>query len=121
MRLSQNKFEKMFDVLVMALLRLERRTMIYTFNAKGFLLYPVIKSYFELSDNDVYKAIQEGFELLLKQLNIKKVSYASLKGALIPNQDKDRFETCFVIDSTQIACADYGNYVFEKLIPHLKI
>lgn len=99
--------------------RLERRHMIYTFNAKEFLLYPVMKSYFELSDNDVYKAIQEGFELLLKQLNRKKVSYDSLKSALIPNQDKDRFETCFIIDSTQMACADYGNYVFEKLIPLL--
>lgn len=89
--------------------------MIYTFNAKEFLLYPVMKSYFELSDNDVYKAIWEGFELLLKQLNRKKVSYDSLKSALIPNQDKDRFETCFIIDSTQMVCADYGNYVFEKL------
>ena len=69
--------------------RLERRHMIYTFNAKEFLLYPVMKSYFELSDNDVYKAIWEGFELLLKQLNRKKVSYDSLKSALIPNQDKD--------------------------------
>lgn len=93
--------------------------MIYTFDAKGFLLYPVMKSYFGLSDNDVYKSIREGFGLLLKQLNIKKVSYDSLKGALIPNQDKDRFETCFVIDSTQIEYNDYGNYVFEKLIPLL--
>lgn len=48
--------------------------MIYTFDAKEFLLYPVMKSYFELSDNDVYKSIQEGYELLLKQLNTKKVS-----------------------------------------------
>lgn len=93
--------------------------MIYTFDAKEFLLYPVMKSYFELSDNDVYKSIQEGYELLLKQLNTKKVSYASLKGALIPNQDKDRFETCFVFDSTQIECADYRNQVFERLIPLL--
>lgn len=93
--------------------------MIYTFDAKGFLLYPVMKSYFGLNDNEVYKSIQEGFELLLKQLNIKRVSYERLKGALIPNQDKDRFETCFVIDSTQIECNDYGNYVFEKLIPLL--
>lgn len=93
--------------------------MIYTFNAKGCILYPVMKSYFELSDDDVYKTIQDGFKLLLDQLAIKKISYDSLKRALVPNQDKDRFETCFVIDSAQIDRCDYGYYVFEKLIPLL--
>lgn len=98
---------------------LERKAMIYTFDAKGCLLYPVMKSCLKLSDNDVYSSIQEGFALLQKQLSIKKVSYDSLKGALIPNQDKDRFETCFMIDTAQIECADYGHYVFERLIPLL--
>lgn len=93
--------------------------MIYTFDAKGFLLYPVMKSCFELSDDEVYKTIQDGFLLLLKQLEMKKISYNLLKGALVPNQDKGKFETCLVIDSSQIACGDYGNYVFEKLIPLL--
>lgn len=93
--------------------------MIYTFDAKGFILYPVMKSYFDMSDDEVYRVIREGFEILSKQLDMKKISYNSLKGALIPNQDKDRFETCFVIDTLQIDCADYGNYVFEKLIPLL--
>ena len=93
--------------------------MIYTFDAKDFLLYPVMKSCFGLSDDDVYEAIQEGFQRLLKQLDMKKISYKSLKRALIPNQQKGRFETCFVIDSAQIDCDDYGNYVFEKLIPLL--
>ncbi len=93
--------------------------MIYTFDAKGCLFYPIMKSFFGLDDNDVYKSIQEGYKLLQKQLSIKTVSYDSLKGALIPNQDIERFETCFVIDSTQIECADYGNYVFQKMIPLL--
>lgn len=93
--------------------------MIYTFDAKGFLLYPLMKSVLKLSDDSVYKSIQDGFQILLKQLDRKGISYNALKGALIPNQDKDRFETCFVIDSAQIDCADYRNYVFEKLIPLL--
>lgn len=38
---------------------------------------------------------------------------------MIPNQDKDKFETCFVIDSSQINSSDYGYYIFEKLIPLL--
>lgn len=93
--------------------------MIYSFDAKGFLLYPVMKSAFGLSNEDVYKAIQDGFEVLQKQLALKKIPYDLLKGALIPNQDKDKFETCFVFDSAQIDSADYGYYVFEKLLPLL--
>ena len=93
--------------------------MIFTFDAKGYLLYPVMKSYFKLSDENVYEAIQSGFNILQKQLTLKNISYDALKGALIPNQDKDKFETCFVIDSSQINSSDYGYYVFEKLIPLL--
>ena len=93
--------------------------MIYTFDAKGFILYPVMKSALELSDQDVYKAIQDGFEVLQKQLKLKRISYDQLRGALVPNQEKDRFETCFVFDSEQINSADYGYCVFEKLLPLL--
>lgn len=78
--------------------------MIYTFDAKGFLLYPIMKSVFELSDDNVYATIQDGFATLQKQLTMKNLSYDGLKGALIPNQDKDKFETCFV-------------FILFKLIP----
>lgn len=93
--------------------------MIYTFDAKGFLLYPVMKSYFYLSDEDVYETVQDGFETLQKRLALKNIQYDELKGALVPNQDKDKFETCFVIDSSQINVSDYGYHVFKELIPHL--
>ena len=93
--------------------------MIYTFDAKGFLLYPVMKSCFGLSDENVYQAIQDGFEILQRQLALKGISYDELKGALIPNQDKDKFETCFVIDASKINSSDYGCHVFQKLIPLL--
>lgn len=93
--------------------------MIYTFDARGFLLYPVMKACLELSDEDVYQAIQDGFQILQKQLALKGISYNDLKGALIPNQDKDKFETCLIIDSSKIESADYGCYVFEKLILYL--
>lgn len=93
--------------------------MIYTFDAKGFLLYPIIKATFGLDDEDIYKTIQDGFAILQKQLESKKIPYEQLKGALIPNQDKDKFETCFVFDSEQMGSDNYGYYVFEKLLPLL--
>lgn len=49
--------------------------MIYTFNTKDFLLYPVMKSCFALNENDVYKTIQDGFVMLQKQLALKGISY----------------------------------------------
>lgn len=93
--------------------------MIYTFDTRSFFLYPAIKYAFELGDQDVYQAIQDGLKVLKNQLAVKEISYEALKGALIPNQDKDRFETCFIFDCSQIDSADYGHCVFEKLIPYL--
>lgn len=93
--------------------------MIYTFDTKGFLFYPIMKANFHLSDENVYKTIQDGFDILQKQLTLKNIAYDTLKGALIPNQSKDKFETCFIIDSSQMGSSDYGDYVFEKFIPLL--
>ena len=77
----------------------EEKMTIYTFDTTNYLLYPIMKSYFKLNDKEVYKTVQSGFEILQKQLMLKKVSYTDLKGALIPSQDKDRYEICFVVDT----------------------
>lgn len=64
--------------------------MIYTFNAKGCILYPVMKSYFELSDDDVYKTIQDGcyvFEKLIPLLD-KESTYSILCGDYIDLSSK---------------------------------
>lgn len=92
---------------------------IFTFNTSDSVLYPVIKSYFQLSDQQVYNSIWCDFELLQKRLLDKKVCYTKLKGALIPNQDKNKYEMCFIFDSNQIHNTNYGRYIFEKLIPLL--
>lgn len=69
--------------------------MICAFNARGFLTDPAMKSAFGLKDKADDKTIQ-------KQLILKKISYGSLNGALVPDQDKDKFETCFVFNSEQM-------------------
>lgn len=63
--------------------------MICAFNARGFLTDPAMRSAFGLNNKADDKTIQ-------KQLILKKISYGSLNGALVPDQDKDKFETCFV-------------------------
>ena len=93
--------------------------MIYTFNAKDNVRYSAIKSSFDLSDEDVYKTIQDEFSVLQKRLSCKKVSYEKLKGALVPNQEVNMYETCLVVDWTQIDDCNYGRLVFSELLPLL--
>lgn len=97
----------------------EETRKIYTFNARDFLLYPVMKKTLELSDEAIYNIILNEFKIMQKRLTLKKVNYDKLKGALVPNQDKDKFETCFIIDSSKVEKDYYGYYIFEKLIPLL--
>ena len=57
--------------------------MICAFNARGFLMDPAMRSAFGLKGKADDKTIQ-------KQLILKKISYGSLNGALVPDQDKDK-------------------------------
>ena len=51
-----------------------------------------------------------------KHLKNKGINYEDLKRALIPNQDKDNNEVCFVFDSTLIENSMYGYEIFNKII-----
>lgn len=92
-------------------------TVIYAINANDCVFLPVIKSSFNLSDNDVFKMINESFSSLKGQLLKKGISYDDLKRALIPNQRKDRNEVCFIFDSTLINSDFYGSEIFNEILP----
>lgn len=93
--------------------------MIFTINTKGYVLYPVAKSYFEMTDDEVYGMINDEFSIMVNRLSKKGVKYDNLKRALIPNQDKDNNEVCLVFDTTLIDTSSYGFEVFSRLIPVL--
>lgn len=93
--------------------------MIYTFNTKDYLLYPIIKGHFELSDDEIYNDIMIGYEILIERLTKKGIDYNALKGALIPNQEKDKYETCLIIDTSLMDTMFHGYDVFKKIIPSL--
>lgn len=90
---------------------------IYTFDNRDFVSYSVMKDCFNMSDEDVFYTISEELELLKRRLEMKRISYTDLKGALIPNQDKDMYETCFVFDRIQVPNGGCGRYIFEHIIP----
>ncbi|MDO4863656.1 MAG: hypothetical protein Q4A05_05760, partial [Ruminococcus sp.] len=93
--------------------------MIFTINTATNVMFPVIKSAFELSDEEVYKMINNEHSILLDKLKMKDINYTKLKRALIPNQDKDYKEVCLVFDTTQIQDGFYENEVFDKLFPFI--
>lgn len=91
--------------------------MIYTFNAQDFVMYPIMRTSLELSDSEVYQTIQQEFLKLEKRLEKKKISYSALKGALTPNQDADKYETCFVFDTAKMNESIYGYAILDAILP----
>lgn len=91
--------------------------MIYTINTATNVMFPVIKSVFKLSDEEVYRMINNEHSKLLDKLQKKGINYSELKRALIPNQKKENNEVCLVFDTMQIKEDFYGNEVFDKLLP----
>ena len=92
---------------------------IYTINTASYLLYPVTKNFLNLTDMDSYQIINNEHLKLIQRLSMKNIKYDSLKRALIPNQDKDNKEICFVFDTLKINSDTYGFDIFNKLIPLL--
>lgn len=93
--------------------------MIYTINASTNVMFPVIKSCFELSDEAVYKMINDEHTILVEKLKKKNIKYDDLKRALIPNQEKGKNEVCFVFDTNKIQSNFYGTEIYDKFIPLL--
>lgn len=95
--------------------------LIYTFDNRDFVAYSVMKDCFNMSDEDVFDTIADELELLKRRLEMKKIRYTDLKGALIPNQEKNMYEICFVFDRLQMPSGGYGRYVFEHIIPLMDV
>jgi hypothetical protein len=90
---------------------------IYTLNARGNIMLEVMQEHFGLDSRQMFVEISQSFDEFLKILVLKKIDYASLKSALIPNPD--RIEAAFVFDTLLIASNWYGREVFDNIIPAL--
>jgi hypothetical protein len=93
--------------------------MIFTLDARGNVLLPAMKEAFEMDETTIFREINIEFKSFVNILLQKGVDYKKLKRALIPNQDKDKYEICLVFDTSRIKENGYGYSVFEKIIPLL--
>ena len=91
--------------------------MIYSINTDHYSLYPICKSILEMTDEMVFNMINDDFNHLKEVLRKKGIDYSKLKSALIPNQEKKKYEVCLVFDTCFIDDSNYGMNIFSKLIP----
>ena len=49
--------------------------MIYTINTRSSILYPLIKSYFKLSETKIYNILNQEFEAMKKHLKNKGIKW----------------------------------------------
>lgn len=92
--------------------------MIYTLNARGNVMLPVLKQTFRLTDQQSYREINKIFTDMNTVLKSKGIVYENLKSALIPVH-KDHYEIAFIFDSSKIESSWYGYKIFSALIPAL--
>lgn len=92
---------------------------IYRFNTSDDMGYLLLKQALRLTDEDIYNNIALHFELMQEQLKQKGILYKNLKSALVPNQDKNRNEICFIFDAEKVRMGFYGIHIFQKIIPLL--
>ncbi|WP_326975583.1 hypothetical protein [Caproicibacter sp. BJN0012] len=92
--------------------------MIFTLDARGNVLLPVIVNTFNLTNDQCAKVILSEFVELKKKLQAKGIEYSKLKLALTPVH-KDKKEVAFIFDSTLIQSNWYGNVAFQSILPAL--
>ncbi len=93
---------------------------IYTLDAANCFLLPVTSDYLGLTDKQCAKVIINSLVELKRILKQKGVEYEDLKASLIPvHSFKDGQEIAFIFDASLINARDYGNVIFDALIPAL--
>ncbi|MEL7647295.1 MAG: hypothetical protein AAGU76_04340 [Sedimentibacter sp.] len=92
--------------------------MIFTLDARGNVLLPVMVSTLNLNNEQCTKVVLGEFTELKKKLQVKGIEYSKLKSALTPVH-KDKKEAAFIFDSSLIENCWYGNVVFKSLLPAL--
>lgn len=87
---------------------------ILTLEARGNVMLESMRDYFKLSTGHVRNEIQKMHADLIEVLASKSVSYADLRGALVPATDKH--ELALIFDSQEIESSWYGEEVIGKVL-----
>ncbi|WP_055668303.1 hypothetical protein [Desnuesiella massiliensis] len=92
--------------------------MIYTLDARDNIILKLIAS-ISKSNKEIYDTIKYSLEEMKIILANKNISYDDLKNTLIPRND--RLEMLVLFNTQHIERADYGYYLFDRIIPRLNV
>jgi hypothetical protein len=88
---------------------------LHTLNARGNVMLEVVRDYFKVPPERMFREIQALRHSVEEALALKGVKYDDLKSALVP--DRKRKEMALVFDTLVIEDSWYGLAVFRRLIP----
>jgi hypothetical protein len=88
---------------------------LHTLNARGNVMLEVVRDYFKLPPEQMFREIQALRYSVEEALAFKGIRYDELKTALVP--DRQRKEMALVFDTLVIKDSWYGLPVFRRLIP----
>ena len=87
---------------------------IYTIDSRDNTMLEVMKQYFNISDLQMSKEINNMHDILVELLEKKGISYSVLKSVLIPQ--KKHHEIILVFDTLQIEDSEYGVACYNAVI-----
>jgi hypothetical protein len=88
---------------------------VHTINARGNIMLEVVRDYFKVPPERMFREIQVLRHAVEEALARKGIKYDELKTALVP--DRKRREVALVFDTLLIDNSWYGLEVFQRLIP----
>lgn len=88
---------------------------IFTLEARSHILLEVMAGHFEMTNEQVFRDIQNSHRELVQVLVSKGIQYKDLRNALIPTTN--RHERAYLFNWSKVDSANYGREIVEHALP----
>lgn len=88
---------------------------IFTLEARSHMLLEVMAEHFKMTDEQVFRDIQNSHRELVQVLASKGIQYEDLRNALIPTTKRN--ERAYLFNWSKVDAANYGRVIIEYALP----
>ncbi len=88
---------------------------IFTPEARSHMLLEITAEHFKMTDEQVFRDIQNSHRELVQVLASKSIQYKDLRNALIPSTNRN--ERAYLFNRSNIDEANYGRAIIEHALP----
>lgn len=88
---------------------------IFTLEARSHMLLEVAAEQFKMTDEQVFRDIQQMHKELVQVLASKRINYEDLRNALVPATDRN--ERAYLFNWNKVGDANYGRVIIEHALP----